>query len=194
MLLFAVKEGIVSSVNKKIRDYGWALNTKDQPMSSTTGEHDEWVCRGEAPGTAWAYNDYAITLYVKTLFDLAYGTTPDTAPGMQIAWAFSSSKTARSSLRAAATVCTPRRVISHGIAWLWLNKGNWNGTQLLPTQYFDNYMKPHVPINLPRTTISGTDYLGIGTIGGGSDQTRTVRASTGLTGGSKAMVQRTRRR
>ncbi len=174
MLLFAVKEGIVSSVNKKIRDYGWALNTKDQPMefyhlaNMTSG-----YARGEAPGAAYAYNDYAINLYVKTLFDRAYGTTADAAArnANRLGFLQLQDGTLFSSRGGYGVYTTPRDFAR--IGWLWLNKGNWNGTQLLPTQYFDDYMKAHVPITLPRTTTSGTDYLGVGTYGGGSDQNAT---------------------
>ncbi|MBN2326895.1 MAG: DUF5060 domain-containing protein [Candidatus Omnitrophica bacterium] len=56
------------------------------------------------------------------------------------------------------------------IAWFWLNKGKWNGKQLLERRFFDEYMKPHVSKDLPHTQ-SGEldDYLGIGSYGGGSD-------------------------
>jgi hypothetical protein len=58
------------------------------------------------------------------------------------------------------------------IGWFWLNKGNWNGQQLLPQIYFEDYMKPGVPSNLPRTSGSPVDdYLGTGTEGGGANQT-----------------------
>ena len=57
------------------------------------------------------------------------------------------------------------------IGWLWLNKGHWDGVQLLPQSYFDLYMRPHAPSNLPKSTAEIGDYLGIGTTGGTSDQT-----------------------
>jgi len=57
------------------------------------------------------------------------------------------------------------------IGWLWLNKGDWKGRQLVSRSHFDNFMKPGVPGNLPRTSSGGSDYLGVGTLGGGSNQT-----------------------
>ncbi len=56
------------------------------------------------------------------------------------------------------------------IAWFWLNRGNWQGQQLLPASYFDEYMRPQTPKDLPATIQAGNnDYLQIGTYGGGSD-------------------------
>ncbi|NLX13165.1 MAG: serine hydrolase, partial [Phycisphaerales bacterium] len=174
MLLFAVKENKLSSVDALIGDWNWSLVTKDQPMTfrhlaNMTGNYT----RSEAPGTAWAYNDYAIQLYQKTLFDRVYGTTPNTAAThssrlgalqFQDGTLFSS--------RNGYGVYTSVRDFAR-IGWFWLNKGNWNGNQLLPASYFDTYRQPGVPGNLPRTcsSCSTSDYLGIGTSGGGSDQT-----------------------
>ena len=63
---------------------------------------------------------------------------------------------------------SPRNVARVG--WFWLNQGNWSGKQLLPPEYFQDYMKPGVPRDLPRTKQDGNDYLGIGNYGGGNDQ------------------------
>ena len=35
------------------------------------------------------------------------------------------------------------------VAWFWLNRGNWNGRQVLPRAYFDENMRPQVPKDLP---------------------------------------------
>jgi len=172
LLFYAIEEGLLDDVYELIKDHGWSLITKDQTMqfyhlaNMTSG-----YARGEAPGAAWAYNDYAITLYVKTLFDNVYGTTPNTAAtnanrlgalGFQDGSLYGS--------RYGYGVETSVRDFAR-IGWLWCNKGYWNGQQLLPRWYFDEYMKAQVPSSLPRTTTAGTDYLGIGTYGGGSDQT-----------------------
>ena len=55
------------------------------------------------------------------------------------------------------------------VAWFWLNRGNWNGKQLLPRSYFDDNMRPQVPKDLPVSIEAKTnDYLHIGTYGGES--------------------------
>ncbi len=38
------------------------------------------------------------------------------------------------------------------LAWWWLNKGAWNGTQLVAQRFFDSYARPLVPHNLPHST------------------------------------------
>jgi CubicO group peptidase (beta-lactamase class C family) len=126
----------------------------------------------EAPGEAWGYNDYAISLYVKTLFDRVFQQTPNQAANnanrlqplkFQDGNIFGSKN-------GYGLYTTPRDYAR--IGWLWLNKGYWNGRQLLPSSYFDEYFVPQVPSDMPRT-IGGTidDYLDVGTYGGGTNET-----------------------
>jgi CubicO group peptidase (beta-lactamase class C family) len=56
------------------------------------------------------------------------------------------------------------------IGWFWTHKGRWGDAQLLPRGFFDQYCKPDVPRDLPRTKKASRDYLGIGSYGGGTDQ------------------------
>jgi CubicO group peptidase (beta-lactamase class C family) len=172
MLFFAIEEGRLSGVHNLIRDWGWSLIAKDQPMeffhlaNMTSG-----YARGEIPGAAWAYNDYAIQLYAKTLFDRVYGTSADAAArdANRLGFLQFQDGTIFGSRGGYGVEASPRDFAR--IGWLWCNKGYWNGTQLLPQHYFDDYMKPQVSSILPRTSSGGSDYLGVGTIGGGSDQT-----------------------
>ncbi len=124
--------------------------------------------RPEEPGHAWAYNDYAIQLYQKTLFDKIFQGPPETvfhdsnrfgALGLQDGFAFR-----KSNRRMSASVRDMARV-----AWFWLNRGNWDGRQLLPRKYFDENMRPQVPADLPLSAEAKTnDYLRIGSYGGES--------------------------
>lgn len=169
LLFFAVNEGRISGVDALIKDWGWALSEKDQSMTfrhlaNMTGGY----ARGEAPGAAWAYNDYAIKLYSLTM-QKVFGQTLDQAAQQRFAPLQLQDGSLYGSRSGLGISTTPRDFAR--IGWLWLNKGNWNGNQLLPASYFDNYMMPQVPSNLPRTQIAGSDYLNIGTHGGGSDQT-----------------------
>ena len=61
-----------------------------------------------------------------------------------------------------------------------MNKGNWNGKQLLPASYFDQYMRPQLPQDLPFSKgpdLFGKlpndqipeDYLAVRSFGGGSN-------------------------
>jgi CubicO group peptidase (beta-lactamase class C family) len=170
LLMFAVQEGKVKSFDQPIADFGWKLLPKDRTMTfrhlatMTSG-----YARPEAPGKAWAYNDYAIQLYQKTLFDKVFRGVPETVfhdperfGPLQLEDGFTFRKTNR---RMRASVRDFARV-----AWFWLNRGNWNGRQLLPRVYFDENMKPQVPKDLPVSVPAKTnDYLGIGTYGGESN-------------------------
>ena len=169
LLFFAVSENTLGSVDDRVGDWGWNLNAKDQPMTFRhLANMMSGYARGEAPGEAWAYNDYAISLYTKNLENI-FGKSLDAAIKERLgALQFEDGSIfgSRGSYGTDASVRDFAR-----IGWFWLNKGNWNGTQLLPESFFDNYVKPDVPNNLPRTSSGDSDYLGVGTIGGGSDQT-----------------------
>jgi CubicO group peptidase (beta-lactamase class C family) len=169
LLMFAVQEGKVKSVDQPLLDFGWELLPKDRTMtlrhlaSMTSG-----YARPEEPGKAWAYNDYAIQLYQKTLFDKIFQGEPGAvfhdphrfgALDLQDGFKFR-----KSNRRMSASVRDFARV-----AWFWLNRGNWNGKQVLPSRYFDEFMKPQVPKDLPLGADAPTnDYLTIGTYGGDS--------------------------
>ena len=56
------------------------------------------------------------------------------------------------------------------VAWLWMNRGEWDGKPLLPRSYFDDNLRPQVPKDLPDSVPAATDdYLKIGTYGGESN-------------------------
>ena len=170
LLMFAVKEGKVKSFDQPIADFGWNLLPKDRSMTfrhlaSMTSSY----ARPEEPGKAWAYNDYAIQLYQKTLFDKVFQGTPETvfrdpnrfgALQLQDGFTFRpSNRRMRASVRDFARV-----------AWFWLNRGTWNGTQILPRACFDENLRPQVPRELPVSGPAKTnDYLRIGTYGGESN-------------------------
>ncbi len=170
LLMFAVQEGKVKSFDQPLTDFGWKLLPKDRTMtlrhlaSMTSG-----YARPEAPGKAWAYNDYAIQLYQKTLFDKVFQGTPEVVfhdpkrfGALQLQDGFVFRKSNR---RMSASVRDFARV-----AWFWLNRGNWNGHQILPRAYFDENMKPQVPKYLPVSSdVKTNDYLQIGTYGGESN-------------------------
>ncbi len=170
LLMFALQEGKIKSFDQPVIDFGWELRPKDRTMtlrhlaSMTSG-----YARPEAPGEAWAYNDYAIQLYQKTLFDKVFQGTPEEVfhdphrfGALQLQDGFVFRKSNR---RMSASVRDFARV-----AWFWLNRGNWNGKQILPRAYFDDNMKPQVPKDLPVSVEAKTDdYLHIGSYGGESN-------------------------
>ena len=173
--MFAVKEGKIASFDQRVVEFDWPLVEKDQPMtfrhlaSMTSG-----YARPEPPGAAWAYNDFAIQLYQKTLFDKVFQSPPEEtfhhpqrfgALGLQDGFHFR-----QKNRRMTASVRDFARV-----AWFWLNRGNWNGVQLLPRAYFDGNMRGQVPRNLHLSSETPTnDYLQIGSYGGDSNHFTTA--------------------
>jgi CubicO group peptidase (beta-lactamase class C family) len=170
LLMFAIHEGKVPGPDARILDFGWDLQGKDQGITFRhLGSMTSGYARPDAPGMAWAYNDYAIQLYQKTLFDKVFRAEPDAVihdPKRLGFLGFEDGITFRpSNRRMSASVRDFARIV-----WFWLNKGNWNGVHLLPQLMFEEFVRPQTPPDLPHTAGGETnDYLEIGTFGGGSD-------------------------
>jgi PKD repeat protein len=176
---FAIQEGRITSPDVLIMDYGWPLIQKDQTM---TFHHLANMLSGyslpEVPGESWAYNDYGIQLLSKTLYEKLYGisassvsavTAHVTDPSRLGTLQFQDGSLFLSKKGGTRIYMTPRDFARLG--WFWVNKGNWNGVQLLPQDYFHGIMRPQVPADLSTTEGGITnDYLGIGTYGGTNNQ------------------------
>lgn len=169
LLFFAIEEGLVTGVDQRVADFGWELSEKDRPMTFRhLGAMTSGYARPEPPGAAWAYNDFAIQLYQKTLFDRVFKDDPKRAAedprrlgalGLEDGLKFNKRRRISASVRDFAR-----------IAWFWQNRGAWNGRRVLPQHYFDDYMRPQTPKDLPLTMQAETDdYLKIDSFGGGSD-------------------------
>ncbi len=173
LLMFAIQEGKVASPDALLRDFGWKLSEKDQGMTFRhLANMTSGYGRPEAPGAAFAYNDYAIQLYQLTLFDKVFRTSPEVA-------ANDPHRLGELGLEDGLTFRAKDRRMSASVrdfarfTWFWLNRGNWNGKQVLSESYFRDNQKPQVPASLPYTKPAETDdYLQVGTYGGGSDQVR----------------------
>jgi len=125
LLMFAVQEGLVPSVDAKLVDSGWPLSEKDRTMTFRhLGAMTSGYARPEAPGAAWSYNDYAIQLYQQTLFDKVFKQSPEeavAAPARFGALGLEDGlKFRKKNRRISASVRDFGR-----IAWLWLNHGRW---------------------------------------------------------------------
>ena len=170
LLFFAIAEGKVKGPDTLIREFGWPLKPKDQTMTFRhLANMTSGYARPEAPGAAWAYNDYAIQLYQKTLFDRVFREDPEAVAMDRRRLGFLELEDGlgfrATNRRMSASVRDFAR-----IAWFWLQQGRWRKTQLLPRRLFEWYQRPHVPAGLPHTEKAPTDdYLEIGTYGGGSD-------------------------
>ena len=180
MLLFAVNEGKLDSVDSLVGDWGWDLINKDQTMTFRhLANMVSGYARPEAPGDAYAYNDRAIQLYYLTLERVFRQSINDAA--MQ---------RLHSQLQLEGTKIfsdTGHVLLSlpdfARLSWFWLNNGNWDGKQVIPKQYFHEYVRPGVPINLSYAPFDhyANDYLGIGTYGA-DDTSRSNTPGVGIYG------------
>ena len=196
MLLFAVHEGKLASVNASVAASGYPLNQKDQSMTFSHLAHmTSGYARKEAPGSAWAYNDFAIQLYAEALFDKVFKEgSPDkaaTAAARLGALGFEDGGIFGS--RGGYGVNASPRDFAR-IGWFWLKKGRWAAGPLLPQALFDQHWKASVPAGLPRTSSATSDYLGIGSFGGGSDQTEFGPGIYGLNAWFNQTVPKTSKR
>ncbi len=175
LLLFAIAEGKVPGVDTPIEKFGWKLNAKDQAITFRhLADMTSGFRRPEPPGAAYSYNDFAIQLYQQTLFDKVFRDDPERVANDPKRFGFlgleDGLKFRAKDRRLSASVRDFAR-----IAWLWMNHGNWNGTQLLPDRLFRECRKPDVARTLPISAgADSEDYLGIGSYGGGSNQVQTA--------------------
>ena len=174
MLFFAVYEGRLQGVDDPVRPYVQSVFGKDLiPKDMTmTFRHLANMVSGyalpDAPGEAWAYSDYGITLYSRLLFDGVFDQTPNAAAtdADRLGYLQFQDGSLFSSRDGRGVYTTPRDFAR--IGWFWLNKGKWKERQLLPSSFFDAYCRPDVPGSLPRSaSYSVNDYLDVGSMAAG---------------------------
>ncbi len=169
LLLFAVQEGRLESVDDLVKEVGWLLSEKDATMTfrHLANMVSGYAC-GEAPGEAWGYNDFAIQLYARSL-EKIFEQPLNQAFIQRLAELDFEDGELFGSRNGAGVTASPRDFARVG--WLWLNRGEWKGKQVISAPLIGEFLRPGVPANLPRTSIPGTDYLGIGSYGGATNQT-----------------------
>lgn len=180
LLAFAVRDGLVESLDDPIVALGWPLAPADQSMTfRQLANGTSGYTLPEAPGTVWAYNDYAIKLLTVSLLERVEGVpatqqqpvdalirAPDRLGPLQ----FQDNPIVEIVIGAPRFRGSPRDFAR--IGWFWLNRGVWNGQQILPTALVDEMLRPQVPDGMARTAGSPVvDYLQVGHVGGGADQT-----------------------
>ncbi len=170
LLMLAVQEQKLSGVDALVKNVGWELSEKDSTMTfrHLANMVSGYSC-GEAPGAAWGYNDFGIQLYAKSLEKVFKQSLEEAFKQRMTALEFQDGEFFgfREGL---SIVASPRDFARVG--WLWLNRGHWNDQQVLSEKLFTACVQPGVPADLPRTRIKASDYLGVGTYGGGTDQNR----------------------
>ena len=72
MLFYAINEGRTTGVNDRVYRFGWPTTVADQSITwMHLGSMTSGYALADNPGARWAYNDYAISLYCRTLFTQA---------------------------------------------------------------------------------------------------------------------------
>jgi VCBS repeat-containing protein len=174
LLFFAVQENRIDSLDDRIGDWvlagtGGTLRPEDesitfaQLMNMTSG-----YARIDLPGAAWAYNDVASNLKSR-LIGAIFGEPLD-APLRERLAPLQFEDGPLLTTRGGYGVSTTPRDFAR-IGWFWMNRGNWRNQQVLSSTFFDEYMRTQVPGDLPRTAAPDADYLNVGSLGGGTDET-----------------------
>lgn len=172
LLFHAIDQGKLPGVDARIADLGWPLSDKDKTM---TFRHLADMTGGytlsEAPGTRWAYNDFGILLYAMSLEKVFGCTVQQKAQEFFGPLGLQDGSLIGKHLKGRGVATSPRDFARVG--WFWMNHGRWGSQQLLPASYFEKYMHPDVPADLPRTAgcEPPDDYLQITSYGGGNNQT-----------------------
>ncbi|MGB5686604.1 MAG: serine hydrolase [Candidatus Electrothrix sp.] len=174
LLLFAAQEDRVK-IDGQIHPFMPELLGKDRQITFRhLANMTSGYARRESPGQAFAYNDYAVKLYHNTLFNRVFSADPNQVildKNRLGTLQFQDGAVFEQVGKYGWFVHTSPRDFAR-IGWFWLNKGNWNGEQLLSKGFFDCYLKNQVPESLPLSVKPARDYLGIGTYGGSGNQSQ----------------------
>jgi len=192
MLFFAINEGRIPSPNEPVRPYvqqqfpGKDLLPKDVTMTFYhLANHASGYSLPEAPGAAWAHNDYANKLYTWLVYGQLLGANPNITTEIEAAvLARLGSLQFQDGAIVRSRNGTPRWNASvrdtARLAWFWLNKGQWKDQQLIPHEIFDTYAVAQ-SYNIRRSSgHTVNDYLRIGTMGNVNINTIPVDPSFGF--------------
>jgi len=165
-LFKAVEDGKIPSLDQKVVEWEPRLGTINAALGykdkNITWRHmaNQISCYGvsEPPGTAFDYNDWQMTLFWDTLFLKVYGATfenvdekvlhplltdPIQCEDNPTFMAFGTSN------RPGRLGISPRDFCRIGL--LYLNKGNWNGKQLISKKFATMAVSSPLPASFPRT-------------------------------------------
>lgn len=133
----------------------------------------------ERPGEAWAYSDYGVALLFRTTLEHVFGVSSDdvgaveallTQPDRLGPLQFEREGFLRLRQGLPRLDKSPCDLARFGL--FVKREGRWRERQLLPPELVREAIRPAVPDSLPRTAASEVDdYLGVGSAGGGHDQT-----------------------
>jgi CubicO group peptidase (beta-lactamase class C family) len=180
LLLLAVQQGKVKGVDTKVADFEPRLRALNRGKDAgITWRHLASQTSGyglaEAPGEAYAYNDFALALYYDTLTRQVYKQSGTRllkerlgdVLGFQDRYTFEAFGPNDRPGRLAISV---RDLARFGL--LYLRGGRWEDKQVLTPESVQIALSSPVPATLPRTRAREADMLpGQRSLGGGKDQT-----------------------
>jgi CubicO group peptidase (beta-lactamase class C family) len=166
MVGFAIEEG-KCTMDSRASEFEPRLSGKDEKI---TLQHLATMTSGyalaEQAGEAWAYNDVAIMLYHRVVFEKIFGEEAKQAIEKRLVSHLRFEDSWRVGPRLSASV---RDMARFGL--LYLRGGKWNGTRVIDASFLRQATRNQVPAGLPRTagrSVPGT--AGEETYGGGKDQ------------------------
>lgn len=173
LLFHGIATERVESLNAPIGDYwrwlDWLQLRLVDDHRITFGQLANMIsgyARAEGPGEAYAYNDYAIQLYVKSL-EKAFGQGLNAVADKLFAPLQLEDGKLFGSRDGYGVNASVRDICRIGL--LWLNHGRWEEKQLIPRFYFDYYAHAWLPYEFPVSDKGTGDYLDVGSFGGGSN-------------------------
>lgn len=178
ILFYSLANGKIPGVDKKLSDYRGSCAggiTFHHVANMISG-----YALGESAGAKWAYNDRGIALYATTLFDKVWKSSAQSVFNSIFApLNFQDSPSMNTGSKSGRITISVDDFARIG---LFVScKGNWNGNQIIPENYF-NLIKNQVPNSLPASTKSSdcdSDSCSIGTFGGGCNQNANGRGRYG---------------
>jgi len=179
-LFFADHEGLCS-IHSCVGDFLPGGSAKD---SSITFFHlanmISGYSRAEWPGQAWAYNDYAINLYAYVLAYRVFDLPPRGVFDSRLGFLGLQDTYRIDNLTQFGRIKEMSVRDFARIGLFWLEKGAWDGVQVLPESYFSDWVKCQVPADLPRTAADGPESWNYGSHGGSDDQDRPLQGHYGM--------------
>jgi CubicO group peptidase (beta-lactamase class C family) len=163
LLLFAVQEGRVADPHAQIAGLGWPLRGKDRAITlHHLANMTSGYARAEAPGRAFAYNDFAINLYGRSLEGI-FGAPLDSVFQARLAPLQFQDRPALSSRHGYGLEASIRDAARLGL--LWLRRGQLPDGALVSAPLAHRFMMPHVDPAVPLSRSGRDDYLDVGSFG-----------------------------
>lgn len=181
LLLIAVQEGRLKSVDDLVADFEPRLKSLNNGKDAgITWRHLASQISGyglsEKPGAAYAYNDFALTLYYNTLTQKVFQTNGTEVLRSRLAvplqledeFTFQAFRRPDRDGRLALSVRDFAR-----IGLLYLRNGQWNGRQIMKPEFIQMAINSPISASTPLTSGREADMLpGQHSIGGGKNITR----------------------